>query len=198
MADKEIPDLTDGGAAAAGDIAHVVRGPNSRKVTLGGAAGLSVGTTAGTVAAGDDSRFITVDYAATVGEMFAASPAKVPTSARIRDALGIVSLGNSGSGNIAFNLASGRRFSLVFTGNPTLLLPTNCAVGDEYTILGAPNNATVRTISWQSGYQGPYGVLPAFSMGTANVVTEVSCMVTAVSGSTATQVRAVLIGSEWA
>src|SRR5689334_360768 len=56
MADKEIPDLTSGGAAAAGDVVHAFRTPNSRKVTLGGAAGLSVGTGAGTVAAGNDSR----------------------------------------------------------------------------------------------------------------------------------------------
>lgn len=34
MADKEIVDLTDGGAAASGDKVHVVRGANSRQVTL--------------------------------------------------------------------------------------------------------------------------------------------------------------------
>lgn len=34
MADKEINVLTDGGAVVAGDLAHVVRGGNSRKVTL--------------------------------------------------------------------------------------------------------------------------------------------------------------------
>lgn len=56
MADKEISGLTSGGAAVAGDKVHAFRTPNSRQVTLGGAAGLSVGTTAGTVAAGDDSR----------------------------------------------------------------------------------------------------------------------------------------------
>lgn len=35
MADKEINDLTDGGAAAAGDLVHVVRSGNSRKATIG-------------------------------------------------------------------------------------------------------------------------------------------------------------------
>lgn len=53
MADKEIDDITSGGAAAAGDKVHVFRSPNSREVTLGDAAGKSVGTGAGSVAAGD-------------------------------------------------------------------------------------------------------------------------------------------------
>lgn len=56
MADKEINDLTDGGAAASGDLAHVVRSGNSRKVALGNAAGKDTGTASGTVAAGDDAR----------------------------------------------------------------------------------------------------------------------------------------------
>lgn len=56
MADKEIPGITSGGAAASGDVVHAFRTPNSRGVTLGNAAGKSTGTTAGTVAAGDDSR----------------------------------------------------------------------------------------------------------------------------------------------
>lgn len=57
MADKEIPDIetAQGGATAAtsGDKVHAFRSPNSRVVTLGDAAGKSVGTGAGTVAAGD-------------------------------------------------------------------------------------------------------------------------------------------------
>jgi len=56
MADKEVGDLADGGAAAEGDHVHAVRAGNSRDVTLGDAAGKSTGTSAGTVAAGDDSR----------------------------------------------------------------------------------------------------------------------------------------------
>lgn len=39
MADKEINDLTNGGAAQTGDLVHVVRSGNSRKVALGDAAG---------------------------------------------------------------------------------------------------------------------------------------------------------------
>lgn len=53
MADKEIPDLTSGGAAAAGDVVHAFRTPNSRKATLGDASGKSVGTGSGDVAAGN-------------------------------------------------------------------------------------------------------------------------------------------------
>ncbi len=53
MADKEINDLTDGGAVASGDVGHVVRGANSRKATFGDAAGKSIGTTSGDVAAGN-------------------------------------------------------------------------------------------------------------------------------------------------
>lgn len=56
MADKEISGLTSGGAAQSGDHVHAKRGANSRDVTLGGAAGLDVGTGSNTVAAGNDSR----------------------------------------------------------------------------------------------------------------------------------------------
>lgn len=42
MADKEINDLTSGGAAASADIAVVDRGGNSRQITLGDAAGKDV------------------------------------------------------------------------------------------------------------------------------------------------------------
>lgn len=48
MADKEIPDMTDGGAAASGDLVHVVRGANSRKVALGDAAGKNIPWTGAT------------------------------------------------------------------------------------------------------------------------------------------------------
>lgn len=41
MADKEIGDLTDGGALASGDLIHVVRSGNSRKAAVGAAAGPS-------------------------------------------------------------------------------------------------------------------------------------------------------------
>jgi hypothetical protein len=53
VADKEISDLTSGGAATTGDKVHAFRTPNSRGVTLGSAAGKDVGTGSGTVAAGD-------------------------------------------------------------------------------------------------------------------------------------------------
>jgi hypothetical protein len=56
MADVKISDLTDGTAAATGDLIEVERPgtPNvSRRVPLGDAAGKDVGTSAGTVAAGD-------------------------------------------------------------------------------------------------------------------------------------------------
>lgn len=46
MADKEINDLTSGGAIAAGDIVHIVRSGNSRKGTLGDAAGKNIPFTA--------------------------------------------------------------------------------------------------------------------------------------------------------
>lgn len=42
MADKELSDLTSGGAATTGDVVHVLRGPNSRKATLGSAAGKNI------------------------------------------------------------------------------------------------------------------------------------------------------------
>lgn len=56
MADVKISDLTDGSPIQAGDLVEIERpgSPNvSRKAELGAAAGLSVGTTAGTVAAGN-------------------------------------------------------------------------------------------------------------------------------------------------
>ncbi len=42
MADKEINDLTDGGAAVAGDLIHVVRSGNSRKVALNTGASIAI------------------------------------------------------------------------------------------------------------------------------------------------------------
>lgn len=50
---REIPNLTDGTAPVSGDLAHVVRAGNSRKVALGAAAGKETGTTAATVALGN-------------------------------------------------------------------------------------------------------------------------------------------------
>ncbi len=124
MADKEIGDLTDGGAVQAGDLVHAVRGPNSRKValgtaagkaatefatsaqggkadsavqpgdlaavatsgdygdldnlpTLGDAAGKNIGTTAGTVAAGDDSRITgAAQKASNLSDLASASTAR--------------------------------------------------------------------------------------------------------------------------
>ena len=53
---SDIDDLDDGGAAESGDMVRAIRGSGLVKITLGGAAGLDVGTSAGTVAAGDDAR----------------------------------------------------------------------------------------------------------------------------------------------
>jgi hypothetical protein len=46
MADKEVHELADGGAAQAGDRTHAVRGGSSRGVTLGGGAGLNLASQA--------------------------------------------------------------------------------------------------------------------------------------------------------
>lgn len=84
MADKEITDITSGGAATSGDLVHAVRGANSRSVTLGDAAGLNVGTGVSTVAAGDDSRFGTV-------------PDKYVTDAKLRDSAALSVIGRAGN-----------------------------------------------------------------------------------------------------
>lgn len=60
MAHKEIPALTDGGAATSGDVIHAFRSPNSRKVTLGNAAGKSTGTGGSDVATGNHTHTASV------------------------------------------------------------------------------------------------------------------------------------------
>jgi hypothetical protein len=56
MPDQKISQLTDIAPVQSGDIVPVVRGGSNGRAALGTAASRNVGTSAGTVAAGDDSR----------------------------------------------------------------------------------------------------------------------------------------------
>lgn len=117
MADKALTDLPDGGAATNGDVIYVVRDGNSRKAAfptladvattgdygdldntppLGGAAALDVGTSAGTVAAGDDSRITGAVQKAGTGQVLTGQYGHTPHN-----------YGNLSSGNITLNPANG-------------------------------------------------------------------------------------------
>lgn len=130
-------------------------------------------------------------------ELFTAAPDLAASTAQIRAAMTPVNLGNSGSGTVSFDLATARRFETTINGDPTFAAPTNCQVGDDFTIFAAPNNATIRVVSWAAAFEGPHGELPEIAMGVGGAVTEIDCLVKAVSGGTATLVHAVVVGSEW-
>lgn len=140
MADKALTDLPDGGVAANGDVIYVVRDGNSRKAafpaladvatsgdyddldntpTLGGAAALDVGTSAGTVAAGDDSRITGAVQKAGTGQVLTGSYLHTPHD-----------YGNLGSSTITLNPANGLTGKITRTsGSGTIEAPTGTPSG---------------------------------------------------------------------
>lgn len=58
-----------------------------------------------------------------------------------------------GGGNVAVSLATYKKFILTFNANFTLQLPTNCEVGDEYTIVFV-NSGGTHTRAFASGHVG--------------------------------------------
>lgn len=198
MTDKALTDLPDGGAATSGDVIYVVRSGNSRKAafptladvattgdygdldntpTLGGAAALDVGTTAGTVAAGNDSRIvgavqgsreITAGDGLTGGgdlsanRSFAldkASNAQVAAGtlnkALTADLIPSASAWSSvGSNTVAIDWNSALTFERVATGNITVSNPTNGQPGTVRYLRLLGNNSTQRSISFGNQFTG--------------------------------------------
>lgn len=183
MADKTIPDLTDGGAPQAGDLAHVVRGPNSRKVALGTAAGSAtadfatatqggkadtavqpgdlgnsasrnVGTTAGTVAAGDDSRIT----------------GAVPSSRTLTAGTGLTGGGDL-SANRTFNVSYGTTAGTAAQGNDSRLSDSREWTADTVTQAEAEAGTGTTRRAWTA--QRVAQAIAALALGASRSATSV-------------------------
>ena len=121
---------------------NIVGGANAAAVRstlgLGGAATLNVGTTTGTVAAGDDSR-ITGAIQASGGTM---------TGAFIE---AVSALSNTATP--ALDASLGNIFTLTATTNPTIGIPSNPTSGQKITIRFTASGAD-RTMSLNTGTGG--------------------------------------------
>lgn len=133
MADKEIPDLTDAGAAVSGDLVHAVRSGNSRKMALGDAAGKNVGPAASEVAAGNHSH-----------------AAQVITITDI--SLEPVTLTDGAT--VALNASQGSTFLLTAGGDREILAPTTPVNDGQRIIIRHKASAAGRTLSLNSGTGG--------------------------------------------
>lgn len=161
MADKEIGDLTSGGAAASGDHVHVVRSSNSRDATLGDAAGKNVGTTSGTVAAGDDSRLRDLASAATLRT--GTDTTSALGVANLVSAVNMASLSDAATITVNFaNILGAAKVTIA--GNRSLGAPSNGKDGFSFLIQVKASGAT-RTLTLNAAYQleanaevGPYSI----------------------------------------
>jgi hypothetical protein len=116
----------------------------------GDAATRNVGTTAGTVAAGDDGRF--TDPVATAGEYRALTADRRLHTTSVKDGLVSVALAISG-GNVAMNMASGIKFTLAMTANATLQNPTSVIPGKSFRIKVTQDATGSRTLALGSQYK---------------------------------------------
>ncbi|SDP40790.1 hypothetical protein SAMN04488061_2886 [Filomicrobium insigne] len=94
------------------------------------------------------------------------------------------------------DLALGRKFRLTFDESFVLQLPTHCAVGDEFVVHFTEGSGSGVTAGFAAGYVGSDEELPTINTG-AGDRTRVHCEVTAVSGTTATEVLVVAAGGLW-
>lgn len=183
MADKTIGNLTAASTPLSGDeLLEVEQGGNSRKATISDLVAPLVGTTAGTVAAGDDSRitgaaqkssnlsdlasastaFGNIKQSATdsvtgVVELAVASEIRAASGAQVVTAGGIASASAlttpSGSSNFAPDWAAFIVADWNVNNNLTLSNPTNVVVGTTRYVFVRASSGT-RTISFGSNYKG--------------------------------------------
>jgi hypothetical protein len=109
---------------------------------LGDAASKNVGTTAGTVAAGDDERIVSPIDTTARADAAAAKNGFAPYNA-----------GNI-TGNTTFNFSNGSRQKSALTGNVTLLAPTNGAEGNELRLRLTASGAD-RTLDFHAAILKP-------------------------------------------
>ena len=127
-----------------------------RNLGLGGSAVLDIGTSAATVAAGDDSRFAD-------GAKKSANLADIadPGLARVNINRGAVTLASSAS--IATDCRVGSVFVLVLSTNATLLNPTRLVAGASYLWKITQDSVGGRTLSYSAAFKWPGGVTPTLS-----------------------------------
>lgn len=175
MADKALTDLPDGGAATSGDVIYVVRSGNSRKAafpaladvatsgdyydldntpTLGSAAALDVGTTAGTVAAGNHTHAgATTSAAGFMSETDKQKLDGIEAGADVTDATSVAAAGAimdedfSSNGLMTRTGAGTYSVTAIGTGAGTV------AAGDDSRITGAVQKAgTGQVLTGQYGH----------------------------------------------
>lgn len=141
MADVKISDLTDGSPIQAGDLVEIERpgSPNvSRKAELGAAAGLSVGTTAGTVAAGNHSHS---DATTSVsGFMSASDKTKldgIEAGADVTDSNNVAAAGAIMDGDFSGNGVMVRTAAGTYTSR-TIMAGTGVTISDGDGVSGNP------------------------------------------------------------
>lgn len=151
MADKEVGGLSDGGVAASGDLVHAVRSGNSRKVTLGEAAGKSATELAADMPNPTTSAKGSVEKA-TDGEVYAATADKYLSADLIESASAEIVLTDGSSP--AFDWDAGINRVWTLAANRTLPNPTNGQPGTHRQIRVIGNNATDRTLGFGTQYEG--------------------------------------------
>ena len=149
------------------DLADIVAA--RRNLGLGGSAVLNVGTSATTVAAGDDSRF--ADAAKKSANL---ADIADPGLARVSINRGAVTLASGVS--IATDCRTGSVFILVLSTNATLLSPTGLVAGASYLWKITQDSVGGRTLSYSASFKWPGGVVPALSTapGAVDVISAIT------------------------
>ena len=150
-----LSDLGDAGAA---------RG----NLGLGGAALLNVGSSAGTVAAGDDGRFATALNKS-------ANLADVANSGLARVNINRGSVALTSGASVATDCRVGNVFALVLNTNATLSTPVGLAAGASYLWQITQDSVGGRTLTYSSAFKWPGGVIPTLSTapGSVDVISSV-------------------------
>lgn len=137
----------------------------------GDAATRNVGTTAGTVAAGDDARF--ADPVATAAQYRALTTGRRIITDSVKDGIVGVALAIS-AGNVALNMESGIKFTLAMTANATLQNPTNAIPGKNFRIRIQQDATGGRTLALGSSYKTAGGTGIVLSTA-ANAIDYLDC-----------------------
>jgi hypothetical protein len=129
---------------------------------------------------------------ATAAQVLARTAGKIITAANMWGPLVPVALAIA-TGDVAIDIATGRKFTLSFDESFELQLPTNCVLGDEFVIHFTEDASGAATPSFAAGFVGNSDALPTINAG-ALERTRLHFEVTEVSGSTATEVIATYAG----
>ncbi len=138
-------------------------------LSASGGAGPAVGTTAGTVAAGDDARI--VGAAARAANL---SDLGSPMLARANVNRGLLVL--AGGTSIATDAAAGNAFTVLLGVNATLQNPSNLAAGASYVWTLRQDSAGGRTLAFGAAFRWSGGTAPTLSTtpGAVDVLSAVS------------------------